>query len=165
MRIEQLLRPVEAYLTSRMAIIRAMDERKLTISDLTDGLAITYSSLTRRRLNSAHWRPKELEKLATLLRIPGEAIGGLQSVALQMSTLPESVRKQLYKEARLDNYKLRLRHEDYDRWQYTEVEWLAATLRTWQDSRKMEILLMDTLDTASSGLPSHSPSALVIGEC
>ncbi|WP_375448408.1 hypothetical protein [uncultured Fibrella sp.] len=141
MRIEQLLYPIEAYLNSRAAILRALDKRALTCSELGDMLLVKYSVLARRRQNAAHWRPDELGKVAQTLRLPAEGIVGLQTVALRLMSLPDGVRSRLLKDARLSSRKLQVRLQDYTFWQYDELEQLASTCRKWQDTKRLDILL------------------------
>lgn len=158
MRIEQLLCPVETYLSSRAAILRVLDKRGFTPSELGEILLVKYSVIARRRQNAAHWRPDELCKVAEALRISAEGIVGLQVVALRLLNLPDVVRGYFMKDAQLNTRKLQIRLADYSYWQYDELEKLASTCRKWQDTKRLDTLLA-AYQRLRGDIPIESPSA------
>ncbi|WP_375448427.1 hypothetical protein [uncultured Fibrella sp.] len=133
MGIEQLLHLVELYLNSRSRVLLALESRGYRRAELQRVLQVHPNVLDRRQRNPALWRPGELRQLADELGTSAWGIMGIRILAAQLFLLPESFRRQLYKETQLNKTKLDTRYNDYDTWQYEEVWRLACTLRRWRD--------------------------------
>jgi hypothetical protein len=118
-----------------------VDDRGFNMTDLADLLCTSYNVIALRRRNSANWRPEELKQLAKEFGMPTDAIISLKKLASRIDDLPDFIRTQLLKEARLSKHKFAARYVDYNSWHYTELEQLACTLRIWQDTKKLDTLL------------------------
>ncbi len=149
MRIDQLIRPLEAYLNSRSAILMVLEDRALSVSELIDILRANPSVVFQRRRNPAHWQPLELEQLALEFKLSTDGIVGLRVATERINSLPPFIQTQLLKESLLHRGPFRVRCHDYNYWKYAELEQMAGTLRRWQNSRKLDTLLADRRYTAA----------------
>jgi hypothetical protein len=130
--MEHLLRLIESYLKSRMAILRTLSDRKLTPTELEALTDVSYSNLFRRRKNAAHWRSSELKTIAGILGMSAAGIVAIETLAQQIDALPQPDRYGLLKQARLGDRHLKVRLQKADNWQYEELERLATILRRWK---------------------------------
>ena len=126
--MENVRQLIESYLNSRSAILRAIDDKALSFSQMEIILNKKYDLLHRRRRNPAYWRPDELVQLADVLLIPTRSVVGLEALALQLKLLPGPILGRLLREAQLDSRKLTTRRKDYCSWQYSELIRLAQSL-------------------------------------
>ncbi len=129
MQMDSLAQLLQSYLNVRAAVLRAIEDSRISDEDIETTLRITYSTAFRRRKNPDSWRPAELALLAATLSLPTAPFSRLEKLADQLVELPAERRYSLMKACQLDNAKLQARRRDFYLWQHKELERMTSVLR------------------------------------